>query len=177
MKVICLVVLASTLAACGSLHGGAGSSISSSSNTSTTSSPAAWPPPGEVQIGTIPNEVLNADGFAFYPAPANAQPTVTQEQAESKALAGPNPYASSGQPLAIRHTYLVNELSKGAAPDGYVLAWVVDISPDRPFNPISGGNGFDQSPASTSAEPSAEQDHWAWVGINATNGNAGTSWG
>jgi hypothetical protein len=168
------------IAGCGGgVYGaGAGSSTAGSpypSLPSPTDQPASWPPPNQVPIGGIPTATINSMGMAYTPANGNSQPAVSREQAEQIALGDPSPYASTGQRPAVRQAYLVEQVDE-SAPDNPALVWVVDLSPDKPFPPVSGGNaaGGTAAPASPGAQ-NRNTEHWVWVTVNA-NSSASNVW-
>jgi hypothetical protein len=165
-KVVCLLTLGLTLVfaatACSPGVGGASSTPS-----------ATWPPANQVAIGSIPTTTLNVMGQAFTPAPQDAQPAISQSQAEKDALTGtPNIFGSADPTIIVRHAYLVAEVDK-SAPNHTSLMWVVDISPPNPFPSLSGGYpgnvlGVTQNPSQTPESRTPEK--YAWVTVNATTG-------
>jgi hypothetical protein len=123
-------------------------------------------------------------GMTVFSAPFDAQASISKTQAESIALSGPNPYASSLQSLKVRASYLVN-IGYSDHPTNRYLDWIVDISPDRPFAPLGGGaHAAPSSPAPTLSptvcsagclpSPLGPQlsQRFAWVMVNATTGAA-----
>lgn len=163
------VVLLTALASCGGAYGAGAPSPTTSypSLPMPSGTPAGeWPPPGQITVGNIPSDIVNASGFAFYPPPQNARTHVAQADAERDALANPAPYASSGQPVKVRHTYLVSVLARGDPV--YHLSWVIDVSPDQPFRPPSGGGPKSGTQVA---------DKWTWVIVSDDNGSVGTYWG
>lgn len=162
------------LAACGGIHG---TGTDSTSSPIASASPTIWAPPGQLQVGTIPESMLNFNGYGFYPPPTDAHPTITQVQAEQDALAGGSLYAATGQALRVRSSYLANEVYRNGTT---VLVWVVDTSPDKPFPPGSGGGG-EALPSSApgggasngTPVPTQAWDQWSWVIVNAQTGAYG----
>ena len=51
------------------------------------------------------------------------------------------------------------------------LMWVVDISPDQPFPPLSAGNGG--GAVAPGENPATDMEHWAWATVDATSGSEG----
>jgi hypothetical protein len=164
------LLMVAAIAGCGSLHGGAGAVTSATP----TGSSGDWAPPGQAVVGSIPASLINSMGMAYYPAPPDAKPAISQAQAEQIALGGP-PIVS---PLKVRATYLVENLGKstlsGATPGNRSLTWVVDMSPDQPFPQIGGGQ-----PASpqTSPAPTPQPNRWLWATVNAETGAFDTWFG
>jgi hypothetical protein len=181
VRLVIIGFVISVIAGCSGVDGnGAGAGLSTAGSPypslpSPTDQPASWPPPNQVPIGGIPTNTINSMGMAYTPPNGNRQPAVSREQAEQIALGDPSPYASTGQRPAVRQAYLVEQVDE-SAPDNPALVWVVDLSPDKPFPPVSGGNvsGGTAAPASPSAHD-RNTEHWVWVTVNA-NSSASNVW-
>ena len=142
---------------------------------SSSSAAATWPAPGEIAIGRIPADEFHAHGYAFYPAPSDASPKITQAQAVQAATSG-NPIGAAQ--WTVRGAYLVEAVS-GLPPNRSSLDWIIDLTPDQPFPPIGGGAAVaGSSPGAIAgstpgAIPTSAYQQWLWAMVNTDTGAYG----